>query len=440
MDTFNVPVYDSPMIQQNRSQFQQYALSQQPIPNPNFTQLSPTIPAARFYTSNPHNLQPMMNPAIDAYNKLDIRTQKVIEICDKMSVIDELSKKLNSFDKTVQTLVKTVENVSKRVDEEHELYVRSAFNEIRSEKDATNNTIFRLQQDLDDLYDRHIDLQTRSMRENLIFTGIPLHDKDEQTEQTERIIENFMVNQLKLNRPAEYERAHRFGFRNYKEREFVRKAARELRDTGFGISEQFPKKLMTDEKRYGHSSKKHEDRRKPISKILECQDNNRDETTMMKGLAQNQLKEITTGDVSKNNIRTNLEAKIQYEVTINTNYTSEEAFNDIELELQRFPEKSDYIILVGDFNSRTANLSDFYDEDDIDDFVIDNLTDQSDYTDLYMLDDLNISRTRNNPDKVVNCYGRKFLEFCKNNEVFILNGRVGQDVIGRDLPVEIIVL
>ncbi|CAG2215468.1 unnamed protein product [Mytilus edulis] len=48
-----------------------------------------------------------------------------------------------------------------------------------------------------------------------------------------------------------------------------------------------------------------------------------------------------------------------------------------------------------------------------------------------MLDDLNIPRTRNNPDKVVNCYGRKFLEFCKNNKVFILNGRVGQDVIGR---------
>lgn len=281
MDTFNVPVYDSPMIQQNRSQFQQYAVSQHPIQNPNFTQLSPTLPAAGFYTSTPHNLQPMMNPNIDANNKLDMLTHKVNEIFNKMSMMDELSKKLTSFDKTVQTLVKTVENVTKRVDEveksmnfvnekfEHNnndvKEVKSAFNEIRSEKDATNNTIFRLQQDLDDLYDRHIDLQTRSMRENLIFTGIPLQEKDEQTEQTEKIIENFMVEQLKLNRPAEYERAHRFGkeyiernrdgsvkfttkpivcrFRNFKERETVRKAARELRDTGFGISEQFPKEI-----------------------------------------------------------------------------------------------------------------------------------------------------------------------------------------------------
>ncbi|CAC5372882.1 unnamed protein product [Mytilus coruscus] len=131
------------------------------------------------------------------------------------------------------------------------------------------------------------------------------------------------------------------------------------------------------------------------------------------------------------NLPENVFIGIVYIPPVNTNYTSEEAFNDIELELQRYSEKSDYIILVGDFNSHTANLSDFYDEGDIDDFVIDNLTDQSDYTDVYMLDDLNISRTRNNPDKVVNCYGRTFLEFCKNNKVFILNGRVGQDVIGR---------
>ncbi|CAG2240499.1 unnamed protein product [Mytilus edulis] len=120
------------------------------------------------------------------------------------------------------------------------------------------------------------------------------------------------------------------------------------------------------------------------------------------------------------NLSENVFIGIVYIPPVNTNYTSEEAFNEIEIELQRFSEKSDYIILVGDFNSRTANLPDFYDEDDIDDFVIDNLTDQSDYTDVYMLDDLNIPRTRNNPDKVVNCYGRKFLEFCKNNKVFIL--------------------
>lgn len=56
MDTFNVPVYDSPVIQHNRH-FHQYPLSQQPIQNPNFTQPSPTLPNAGFYTSTPQNVQ-----------------------------------------------------------------------------------------------------------------------------------------------------------------------------------------------------------------------------------------------------------------------------------------------------------------------------------------------------------------------------------------------
>jgi hypothetical protein len=32
-----------------------------------------------------------------------------------------------------------------------------------------------------------------------------------------------------------------------------------------------------------------------------------------------------------------------------------------------------------------------------------------------------------NEDKVINQYGRIFLNFCKYNDVFILNGRIGED-------------
>ncbi|VDI24835.1 Hypothetical predicted protein [Mytilus galloprovincialis] len=55
-------------------------------------------------------------------------------------------------------------------------------------------------------------------------------------------------------------------------------------------------------------------------------------------------------------------------------------------------------------------------------------TDQFDYTDVHILDNLKIPRERNSPDNVVNGFGRKLLDFCKSNKVFILNGRVGQDV------------
>ena len=282
MATFNVPVYDTP-VTQNR-QFQPYSMTQ-PVQNPNFTQQSPNSPAVGFYTSTPQNInsvmQPMVNPYSDTNCKLDDLTQKVNMIFDKMSTLDELSNKISTFDKAVQNLFKTVEKVSKRVDdvEQGMNFINEKFEDakkdvsdvkgvcagIREDADSANDAIFRLQKDLDELYTRHIDLQTRSMRENLIFTGIPMHDKFEESETTEKVLEKFMTEQLKLCRIAEYDRAHRFGkeyverypdgsvkfmtkpivcrFRNFKEREFVRKAARELRDTHFGISEQFPKEV-----------------------------------------------------------------------------------------------------------------------------------------------------------------------------------------------------
>ncbi|VDI24836.1 Hypothetical predicted protein [Mytilus galloprovincialis] len=129
----------------------------QPVQNPNFTQQSPNSPAVGFYTSTPQNInsvmQPMVNPYSDTNCKLDDLTQKVNMIFDKMSTLDELSNKISTFDRAVQNLFKTVEKVSKRVDD---------------------------------------------------------------VEQDSEIL---------------------------KKREFVRKAARELRDTHFGISEQFPKEV-----------------------------------------------------------------------------------------------------------------------------------------------------------------------------------------------------
>ena len=45
--------------------------------------------------------------------------------------------------------------------------------EVRTDTRETNENVIQLQKDLDDLHDSHIDLQTRSIRENLIVTGIP---------------------------------------------------------------------------------------------------------------------------------------------------------------------------------------------------------------------------------------------------------------------------
>ena len=74
-----------------------------------------------------------------------------------------------------------------------------------------NTNVYRLKKDLDELYERQIDLQTRSMRENLVFTGIRQSSEDEGSKEKEEILKKFMIENLKLDPPIEFHPAHRFG-------------------------------------------------------------------------------------------------------------------------------------------------------------------------------------------------------------------------------------
>ena len=107
----------------------------------------------------------------------------------------------------------------------------------------------------------------------------------------------------------------------------------------------------------------------------------------------------------------------------NTSYTSDEAFVEIENEFQMLK----LMCLVGDFNARMGNLSDFIDSNDLDDYFFNNIIDLKEPTDIHILDELCIPRKRNSPDSVVNNYSRKLIDIFKNNNVFIYNGSVGKD-------------
>lgn len=55
--------------------------------------------------------------------------------------------------------------------------VKSTVLEIRSENASSKDDITCLQANLEDVHTRHIDLQCRSMRGNLVFTGILIEIK-----------------------------------------------------------------------------------------------------------------------------------------------------------------------------------------------------------------------------------------------------------------------
>ncbi|XP_030583063.1 uncharacterized protein LOC115778849 [Archocentrus centrarchus] len=104
-----------------------------------------------------------------------------------------------------------------------------------------------------------LDIQARSMRDNLVFSGIP----EQAEEDAEASVREFLQHQLKL--PSEavknitFHRVHRLGgkkpdnkwprpivakFEHYKQKEQVRSRGRELRGTHYSVNEQFPKEIL----------------------------------------------------------------------------------------------------------------------------------------------------------------------------------------------------
>lgn len=103
-----------------------------------------------------------------------------------------------------------------------------------------------------------LDLQSSSMQDNLIFTGI----LEQTPEDPEKSVKDFMIKQLKL--PAEtvqtitFHQVHRLRpqnnnnrprpiiakFENYTQKELVQRQGRKLKDTNYGINEQYLKDIL----------------------------------------------------------------------------------------------------------------------------------------------------------------------------------------------------
>jgi hypothetical protein len=108
-----------------------------------------------------------------------------------------------------------------------------------------------------------------------------------------------------------------------------------------------------------------------------------------------------------------------------TRYVNSECYNDLELDLSQVGGSNKYICLLGDFNARIGTLKDYFNTDES---VPDRVN--SVFNDLFReesLEKYNISRIRSTKDATTNNFGYKFVEFCKCNNLSVLNGRFGKD-------------
>lgn len=105
-------------------------------------------------------------------------------------------------------------------------------------------------------------------------------------------------------------------------------------------------------------------------------------------------------------------------------------FQEIETELNSFKDRYLHFLLFGDCNARTKNLPDFI---EIDPYICrqfdseELLTEFEQEITIFRESNNNISIYRVNRDKSMNNYGYRMLDFCKCNNLYILNGRTYRD-------------
>ena len=114
--------------------------------------------------------------------------------------------------------------------------------------------IEKLERDNNTLRDKVIDIQARSMCDNLLFFNMPENEGENTTEMIHHLLESKMEVEDARNK-LKIDRSHRIGkkkagnnrprpivvkFNYHQDREFVRINTKKLKGTKIGISEQFP--------------------------------------------------------------------------------------------------------------------------------------------------------------------------------------------------------
>jgi hypothetical protein len=206
------------------------------------------------------------SPNQDLNAKLDMLNKKIDNVVEKMDKLDIIESRLTNMEVSVITMkndMKEVKNQITEMDiglsflntkyEENKMDMKEMNDKMGRMMDMTDSLYEdneRLKKDYKELQDKQIEMQSRSMRDNLIFTGI---DETEH-EDTEMTLKRFLEDEMNISDDIGFHRVHRLGrgqkrpivakFVLHKEKEKVRKLAPEkLRNKPYGINEQYPKEI-----------------------------------------------------------------------------------------------------------------------------------------------------------------------------------------------------
>lgn len=183
---------------------------------------------------------------------------------DFTDILLSIDQKLTSFD-TRLSLMEVLHREFQALREslefsQQQVVSLAAENEVlRESVKSLTEGMTRLSGENKNIKESILDLQARSMRDNLVFSGIP----EQAEEDPEATVKEFLQKYMKLPtdtvKSISFHRVHRLGgkrpdnrrprpivvkFEHFKQKELVKSRGRELRGTDFSVNDQFPKEIL----------------------------------------------------------------------------------------------------------------------------------------------------------------------------------------------------
>ena len=193
----------------------------------------------------------------------------VAQLFGRLDMMDKKLGQLQSIQNTLQSVTVQVNDVSTRLKsvetkvgdlERSRTFDTETLNDIRGKQREMDKMLKTLQKSEEEQKKRLIDLQSRQMRDNLLFYNI----NDERNETSEACygkMLDLLRDEMKIERAAliKFDRVHRIGKYDasktrpvvasfFQEREMVRKSAKNLEGTQYSVGQQFPKEIRAKRK------------------------------------------------------------------------------------------------------------------------------------------------------------------------------------------------
>lgn len=194
------------------------------------------------------------NPAKKRKTDSATDTDDLLTSGDEVSLMASINKKLD----ILIPLHQEVRDITHSLEfaHEHIITLQKVNKELHTSIQSLSDQMQRITAENKLLKETVLDLQTRSMRDNLIFSGLP----ETNNENPETVVKEFMKTQLKIPpetlRNITFHRVHRFGkstnashrpivakFEHFQDKLLVKSKGKELKGTKFGLNEQFPKEI-----------------------------------------------------------------------------------------------------------------------------------------------------------------------------------------------------